>query len=394
MIEGKEAKSFYILRKGTIQLSRSFQYGDLHDAVLQPGAIFGVVPTMAKRSYLETAITEGEADVIEVPVTGFSELIERNSGIALKIINTFSKRLRHLNNILSKQTYNQKKGPVIEPPHLFDVGEYYANQSLYNQAYYAYFRYVQHCPSGPNVGEAQQKMEKIKPYVDNLEATDQNSSEFVRQYKKGEMIFAEGEPGEECYILQKGSVKISIIAENNEKVFVVLKNGGDIFGEMALLEDAPRSASATAAEDDTVLMAVNKGNFEKVVVEQPAMVGRLTELLSDRIWAVFKQLGNTLIESPVGKLFDALCTELEKDHQDYTIKKPYTFGIGPDNLIKMVGLDKSEGKEAISKLFEEAQLEIKTGKIHSSNITLIKKSSDFHKRDAERKRNIAENRKK
>jgi CRP-like cAMP-binding protein len=200
------------------------------------------------------------------------------------------------------------------------------------------------------------------------------------------MIFSEGEPGDECYIIQKGRVKISIVANNNEKVFIMLKPG-DIFGEMALLENKPRSASATAVED-SVMMAVNRGNFEKVVIEQPKMVCRLTELLSERIWANFKQLANTLIRDPQGKLYDALCTELEKNRIDFSSKRPYTFNFGPDSLIKMVGLEKGEGKKSLNKIFQEAKLEIKGDKIFSPDITLIKKSSDYFKKNENRLRSI------
>lgn len=391
MIEGKEATGFFIIKNGNVQINRDVvDFDDASpEAVLKAGDIFGVVSTMAKRSYTETAIAVSNAEVVSVKSDQFTELIEKNSNIALKIINTFSKRLRYLNDILSKVTLKQDAS-VVESTHLFDVGEYYANQNQYNQAYYAYYKYIKYCPTDSQVDEARQKMEKIKPYAKTAYLEEAESQDFLRNYPKDTMIFSEGEPGNECYIIQKGRVKISIIANNNEKVFVVLKTG-DIFGEMALLENKPRSASATAVED-SILMAVNRGNFEKVVIDQPRMVCRLTELLSERIWSNYKQLSNTLIRDPVGKLYDALLTELEKNRIDSTMKKSFTFNFGPDSLIKLVGLDKSQGKAGLDKIFGEAKLEVKGDKLYAPDVTMIRKSADYYKKTEMRQRSIEANR--
>ncbi len=125
------------------------------------------------------------------------------------------------------------------------------------------------------------------------------------------MIFSENEPGTELYIIQRGVVKITKIVEDNEVLLAMLKTG-DIFGEMALLENKPRSASAIANEDCS-LMAVNKANFERMVQSQPQLITRLTTLLAERLWFIYKQLANTLIQDPLGRLYDALLLQLEKN---------------------------------------------------------------------------------
>jgi len=117
------------------------------------------------------------------------------------------------------------------------------------------------------------------------------------------MIFSENEPGTELYIIQRGVVKISKIVEDNEVLLALLKPG-DIFGEMALLENKPRSASAIASEDVSV-MVVTKSNFERMVQTQPQLITKLTTKLAERLWLIYKQLANTLIQDPLGRLYDA-----------------------------------------------------------------------------------------
>jgi CRP-like cAMP-binding protein len=74
-----------------------------------------------------------------------------------------------------------------------------------------------------------------------------------RTYKAGEVIFREGEPGNGMYIVRKGAVRIVIrMPDGSEKQLAQLTER-QFFGEMALLEQAPRSASAVAAEPTQLL---------------------------------------------------------------------------------------------------------------------------------------------
>ena len=216
--------------------------------------------------------------------------------------------MRFLDEALTRLTF--KNTASGDPSHLFKVAEYYARQSQYNQAYYAYYRFLQYCPTDPNADKAKERMAKIHPYAKAV-YLDKVKDDFTRTYPKNTMIFSENEPGTELYIIQRGVVKITKIVEDNEVLLAMLKTG-DIFGEMALLENKPRSASAIANEDCS-LMAVNKANFERMVQSQPQLITRLTTLLAERLWVIYKQLANTLIQDPLGRLYDALLLQLEKN---------------------------------------------------------------------------------
>ncbi len=130
-----------------------------------------------------------------------------------------------------------------------------------------------------------------------------------RVYKDNTMIFSEYEPGNELFIIQAGKVKITKIVD--EEVLLAVLKPGDIFGEMALLDNKPRSASAISFGDVT-LLAINKQNFETMVQQQPQLATRLIQLLSERIWTAYRQLENLMIKSEIGRIYDTLLIQVEK----------------------------------------------------------------------------------
>lgn len=377
IVEGKQkADYFYIIRNGSVRIGKEVEVVEEEGGnVLQPGDFFGVVSTMSSHSHIETAQALCDVALIQVHRDQFGLLIERNTPVALKIIQQFSKKMRYLDEALTRLTLKGANHQE-DASHLFQVAEYYARQSLYNQAYYAYHQYIRNCPAGEHLNVAKERMAKIKPYSKAV-YLDGSDDEFNRTYPKDTMVFSEAQPGKELYIIQKGCVKITKIVNDNEVMLALLKPG-DIFGEMSLLEDKPRSASAIAHED-AVLLAVNKANFKRMVTTQPQIITRLTQLLSERIWFIYKQLANTQISDPLGKMYDALSIQLEKNRVPVS-NKSYTFDFGPKELVNMVGLNKGEGSQVIKQLFNNKRLKITDNRIHITDIEEVVKQAKYYQK--------------
>lgn len=372
-VEGKSnADHFYILRQGKVAVSKTLQVVE-EESVFGPGDFFGVVSVMSSHSHIETTQALTDVSMIQVHRDQYGLLIEKNAPVAMKIIQGFSKRMRFLDEALTKRTF---KGTALEDPsHLFAVAEYYARQSKYNQAFFAYYQYIRHLPNGPMVPQAKERMAKIKPYA-KVAYLETPENEFTRAYPKETMIFSEGQLGNELYILQKGSVKISKIVNDSEVVLAILKPG-DIFGEMALIESKPRSASAVAYED-AVLLAVNRANFERMVTTQPQIIVKLTTLLAERIWFIYKQLANTTLENPLSKLYDALLIQLEKNRVAIAQGATYTFSFGPTELLNMVGLSNAEGAPHIRTLMGSKGFKLVDNKIFCSDLVEIEKQAKYY----------------
>jgi len=107
----------------------------------------------------------------------------------------------------------------------------------------------------------------------------------LKKYKKNEMIFSEEEAGDQLFIIKSGTVKVLRQIKNEEQTIVIL-NPGEFFGEMALFDKHPRSASVKMMEEGE-LIVLKKHSYEKMKTEAPGLVIKLLEIvittLSDRL---------------------------------------------------------------------------------------------------------------
>ena len=349
LIEGKsDTDRFYIIQSGQVQIAKQKEVvAEEEGNLLGPGDFLGVVACMAHHSQIETAVAVTDVVLIAVHYAQFPELIEKNTPIAMKIIYSFSRKMRYLDEALTRITL--KRNIETDISHLFTIGEYYLRISKFELALYAYYHYLKEKPDGQYAETARKRFMAIKStgVKAPIEMLEPDTKQMVRVYNRESMVFCECQSGAELYIIQKGRVKISKIVDNSEVLLAVLREG-DMFGEMALLENKPRSATAITAAEECQLLAVNRQNFNQMVTTQPQLIARLTTTLADRIWAMYKQLANTLIPVPIEKMYDMLSIQLEKLRIQPGAGKQHTFLFGPPELAKMCSIPKEQVAQAIA----------------------------------------------
>jgi len=103
----------------------------------------------------------------------------------------------------------------------------------------------------------------------------------VVQFAPGEAIFSEGDAGADMFIIQSGRVEIIKMIGGEERRLAILEKG-DFFGEMAMLEELPRNATARAL-DRVSAIAVSPGTFDQMLRENPEIVVRMMRKLSARL---------------------------------------------------------------------------------------------------------------
>ena len=376
VMEGKQnANCFFIIQRGSVRVSREASVQGEKYEILGPGDFFGVISTMSSHNYIETAQALTDLILIKVYRHQYAGLIQKSAPIAIKIIMQFSQKLRHLNQTLAKLTL--KDTAEDSPAHLFSVAEYYYKQKQSAQAFYAYTKYLKYCPGGDFVKTAVNRLAGLGRYAANVK-TEFRDDESSRVYTKNSMIFAEGEPGKELFIIQKGTVKISKVVDDKEVLLAVLK-AGDIFGEMALLEGKPRAANAIAYDDCHVIV-ITKANFEIMIKSQPMLIEKVTILLAERLWLVYKQLANTGIKNPLGRMYYALLIQLEKNRIPLNNHSPYTFNFGPDELFNMVGISNMMGRQFLNGMQKSKRIEILSDKIHTNSVMEIVKLAEYYRK--------------
>ena len=113
-----------------------------------------------------------------------------------------------------------------------------------------------------------------------LEALEQTAQ--VKAYKAGRNIFQEGDPGDGFYIVVEGRVQITCLVGQDQRTVLSRLDSGDFFGEMAVLDNQPRSATATA-ETDARVYFILRDDLLKVLGRSPSLAVNLVKEFSHRM---------------------------------------------------------------------------------------------------------------
>ena len=375
VVEGKEnTDHFYIIQKGNVQCMKSSGSG-LAPTMYGPGDFVGVVPCMSDHLQIETAIATTDVMAISVRKEQYPELISQNTPVALKIIKTFANRMRVMNEMLTKATLHSVVQDTYEQ--IFKVASFYEQNALPDVAVFAYYQYLKTKPQGPNADTAKQKFVSLKPKTHAVYF--EPTAEPARQYPKDTMIFSEAQTGSDMFIIQRGEVSITKVVNGNEVTLAVLKKG-DMFGEMALIENKPRSANALAHSDCT-LMVINRSNFNQMVATQPQLVAKLTTTLADRLWSMYRQLDNATLHEPLAKMLDMLSLQLEKQRVKVGFSKvSMQTEFTPKDLANMCGIPSENQAKAIYDFEQYDQIRIENGKIFIKDAQELMKAAAFYRK--------------
>jgi len=108
-------------------------------------------------------------------------------------------------------------------------------------------------------------------------------SGLVQTFSKSDVIFSQGSSGEEMYIVYTGKVGLYLEGTPGHRELLATLEAGDFFGEMALVDDSPRSTTGIAEEDATQLLVLDKKKFTYLIRNQPnfalVVMGKLCQQL-------------------------------------------------------------------------------------------------------------------
>jgi CRP-like cAMP-binding protein len=129
-------------------------------------------------------------------------------------------------------------------------------------------------------------------------------SALAREVPAGTVLFEENDPGSRMWVIRRGRVRIFRRVAGSEIVLAFL-GAGEFFGEMALLEGLPRSASAEAVED-SMLIEVDAATFEEMLRTNAEIAVRMMRKLAARVRESDKRIQGLVIESAVGRALEVL----------------------------------------------------------------------------------------
>lgn len=111
------------------------------------------------------------------------------------------------------------------------------------------------------------------PFFSGLDAASLESvgrGMRARRFRRGEVIFHQGDPGDALFIVMGGAIKIMLPSETGDEAILATLRPGDVFGELALLDGAPRSATAVALEATETLI-LPRDQFRELLATEPAI---------------------------------------------------------------------------------------------------------------------------
>ena len=181
--------------------------------------------------------------------------------------------------------------------------------------------------------------DKIKKFVDQynlMSKAKQPSAEFIREtkgpahsegysknidkYSKGTVIFREGEPGRCMYDIHFGTVGIYTGYGTPEEKCLTTLYADKFFGELALLGDEKRTATAVVLEDGTMLEAIYMDDFEEIFAKNPSKIEMILGHLSFRIRRLTYEFNNAckmIFDAAEAELKDSVTDEFKKTAQEY-----------------------------------------------------------------------------
>jgi len=165
-------------------------------------------------------------------------------------------------------------------------------------------------------------------------------AKFGKHFPTGTVLFREGDRGEEMFILQSGKVKISKKIRGVEKTLATLEKG-EFFGEMAILNDKPRSASAETIEDCEMLV-IDRKTFEVLLRSNVEIAIRFIKRLADRLRETNDQMEALMIRDNTSRLLNILAKLVRE--------KKGAISISIEELAGMAGIEAEQAKLILEKL--------------------------------------------
>ena len=202
------------------------------------------------------------------------------------------------------------------------------------------------------------------PLFSGLERHDlQQFAELTREkfYPRGSVILFEHDPGDSLFVVREGRVKVVLIGEDGREVILGVLGVSDHFGELALIDDRPRSAHVIAMEDSHLLV-LRRDDFRRRVESSPAVAWSLLSELSRRLRRADEKIGGLVLLDVPGRIARLLLDMAEESGTDL-IEKPLTH----QTIAQMIGASRETVSRAMKDFQDAGWITVERRKIGLAN---------------------------
>lgn len=324
---------FYIVRKGVLAIDTEHRLNDKVLSRFEAGDSFGLVSALTGHHFLVTIYAATDAQVAEIPISMIGSYLKSQSDLAIKMLRLYSRELRTIQLHLAKLDTPEHRN--ITPDILYHLARKYLDWQKPQYAARALRSYIDWARD--NGGAYLQPAEDLWPQV----ASGYQELQFAGKgtlVPADTMIFSEGEMSRDIYVIIAGSVKIMRVVNGDEFIIDVL-GPGELFGEMAFIENAPRMGSAVTTQECTV-MRIKPEQLVSSVAE--GVLQKIFENMARRIWFSHQRLIIFKIRDPLVRVYAYLYNLVR--NQNLRTKnrsaedRSYRFEITMSELKKLCGI--------------------------------------------------------
>ncbi len=197
-----------------------------------------------------------------------------------------------------------------------------------------------------------------------------------RRFRRDEVIFHEGDPGDSLHVVVEGRVKITRESAEGEEAIVAVLSPGDSFGEIVLLDGAPRSATATAM-DATETMTMPRSMFVELVEGGSPFRAQLLTGLAQRVRRLTNQLAEVHFLDLAGRLALQLTRLAEESAPGSTTDVPLGSNLTQSDLAAMVGGTRQRVNQIIGDFSDEGLVSHEGGHIVIRDVERLRERASW-----------------
>ena len=173
-----------------------------------------------------------------------------------------------------------------------------------------------------------------------------------RSYPRNSVILFEDDPGDALYVVAQGQVKVVLIGEDGREVILSVMGEGEFFGEMALVDDEPRSAHVIAMEDSTLLV-IRREDFQGLLAQTPGIGLALLRELSRRLRRVDEKVGSLVLLDVNGRVAHLLLRMADDEGGDRITRK-----LTHHTIAQMIGSSRETVSRTMRELVDKGHIEV------------------------------------
>ncbi len=214
----------------------------------------------------------------------------------------------------------------------------------------------------------------VPPHEQESDAQARLLSRFGRRISAGEVLFSDGDTSTDAFLLQEGRVRLIKRVGAVERSLRVLR-AGDLFGESALMQGAPRNATAVVLNDGVVLV-LDHGTLEQVLAGNPAVGMRLLQQLIRRLRDAEDQIELLMLRDVRSKVVSALI-KLAQGHQGSHSDGRIELVVSPIELASRVGVEVDAVRRTVQELRDAGHLQLSGERVEIPDLATLRELSSL-----------------